>query len=67
MSIESDRNCLLLRPLKTYGPFPQISKKLEGPQSQEVVIYVTYMHFKINRAMGVERRDKGSALFHIML
>ena len=62
VSIESDRNCLLLRPLKTYGPFPQIPKTLEGPQSKEAGIYVTY--FKINCAMGVECRDKVSALFH---
>ena len=34
-----------------------------GHQGEEAVIYVAY--FKIICAMGVERRDKGSALFHI--
>ena len=32
-------------------------------QDEEAVIYVAY--FKIICAMAVERRDKGSALFHI--
>ena len=31
----------------------------------EAVIYVAY--FRIICAMGVERRDKGSALFHIII
>ena len=34
-----------------------------GHQAEEVAIYVAY--FKIVCAIGVERRDKGSALFHI--
>ena len=34
-----------------------------GHQGEEAVIYVAY--FKIICVMGVERRDKGSALFHI--
>ena len=34
-----------------------------GHQDEEAVIYVAY--FKIICAMGVERRDKGSVLFHI--
>ena len=33
-------------------------------QDEEAVICVAY--FKIICVMGVERRDKGSALFHIM-
>ena len=33
-------------------------------QGEEAVIYVAY--FKIICAVGVERRDKGSALFHII-
>ena len=33
-------------------------------RTEEAVIYVAY--FKIISAMGVERRDKGSALFHII-
>ena len=43
---------------------PRSLKLLEGHQGEEAVIYVAY--FKINCAMGVERRDKGSALFHII-
>ena len=40
-----------------------------GHQSEEAVIYIyqTVAYFKIKSAMGVERRDKSSALFHIML
>ena len=34
-----------------------------GHQGEEAVIYVAY--FIIVCTMGVERRDKGSALFHI--
>ena len=34
-----------------------------GQRDEEAVIYVAY--FKIIYAMGVERRDKGSALFHM--
>ena len=34
-----------------------------GHQAKEAVLYVAY--FKIISAIGVERRDKGSALFHI--
>ena len=33
-----------------------------GHQGEEAVIYLAY--FKIICAMGVERRDNGSALFH---
>ena len=36
-----------------------------GHQDEEAVIYVAYL--KIICAMGVERRDKGSALFNIIL
>ena len=35
-----------------------------GHQGEEAFIYVAY--FKIICAMRVERRDKGSALFHII-
>ena len=35
-----------------------------GHQGEEAVIYVAY--FKIICAMEVERRDKGSAVFHII-
>ena len=35
-----------------------------GHQGEEAVIFVIY--FKIICAIGVERRDKGSALFHII-
>ena len=35
-----------------------------GHQGKEAVIFVAY--FKIIGAMGVEHRDKGSALFHII-
>ena len=34
-----------------------------GHQGEEVVIYVAY--FKILNVMGIERRYKGCALFHI--
>ena len=34
-----------------------------GHQGEEAVIYMAY--FKIICTMGVERRNKGSALFHI--
>ena len=36
-----------------------------GHQGEEAVIYVAY--FKNICAMGVERRDKGNTLFHIIL
>ena len=35
-----------------------------GHQGEEAVVDVAY--FKIICAMGVERRDKGNALFHII-
>ena len=36
-----------------------------GHQGEEAVINVAY--FRINCTMGVQRRDKGSALFHIRI
>ena len=36
-----------------------------GHQGDEAVIYMYVTYFKIVCAMGVESRDKGSALFHI--
>ena len=61
MSIVSFRNYLFPRSLKTNGTFLQISKT----PGRLAVINVAY--FRINYTMGVERRDKGSALFHSML
>ena len=46
--------------------FPKSPTPLEGTQGEEAVIYEAYFEIKINCTMGVERRDKGSALFHII-
>ena len=66
MSIVSVRYYHFPRSLKTNGPFPKISKTpgMLGPQGEEAVINVVY--FKIKYTMGVERRNKGCALFHII-